>query len=197
MNGYPGYGANFMGPTTNTAPPQSSLRGDTTRQHTYPHRNSESSSISYDSSRRSSNDSSKPRLSKDQQSFLEREFNQDPKPRRELKAQFAERIGVPGDKVNVCTGLDIRRYCSFADVIAELVSEQTSQDSKRCKETRQSGPCLSVIPPAWWSCQSASNTSPQWLRCRSHGLLPRSLPVFLPSHVRSHGPSRRLHGTIS
>lgn len=109
MNGYPGYGVNFMDPATNPAYLQSSLRGDTnTRLQTYPHRSSESSSISYDSSRRSSNDSSKPRLSKDQQSFLEREFNQDPKPRRELKAQFAERIGVSGDKVNVYPCLTIK-----------------------------------------------------------------------------------------
>ena len=43
----------------------------------------------------------KPRLTKDQHEILEAHFRQQPKPSTSIKKGYAERLGVPLDKINV------------------------------------------------------------------------------------------------
>jgi hypothetical protein len=45
----------------------------------------------------------KPRLSKEYDDFLEREFQKNNKPNSNLKKAIAEKVGVGVDRVNVCT----------------------------------------------------------------------------------------------
>jgi hypothetical protein len=44
----------------------------------------------------------KPRLTKDQHEILERHFQAQPKPSTSVKKGFADALGVPLDKINVC-----------------------------------------------------------------------------------------------
>jgi len=44
----------------------------------------------------------KPRLTKEQHDILERHFQQQPKPSTHTKKGFADMLGVPLDKINVC-----------------------------------------------------------------------------------------------
>jgi hypothetical protein len=58
----------------------------------------------------------KPRLTKDQHEILERHFQAQPKPSTSVKKGFADGLGVPLDKINVCVA-ETYRLTIFALLI--------------------------------------------------------------------------------
>ena len=88
----------------------SSLNSSDTRTLSSAGRSSEASSmrsgrsgLSFESGHRTSQESTKPRLSKEQQEFLERQFAAHQKPNTQTKKLFATDLNVPLEKVNVRT----------------------------------------------------------------------------------------------
>jgi hypothetical protein len=73
----------------------------------------------------------KPRLTKEQHDILERHFQQQPKPSTHTKKGFADMLGVPLDKINVCSYYGKSSALRVLTVVLELVPKSPSQSQAR------------------------------------------------------------------
>lgn len=65
----------------------------------------------------------KPRLTKDQHDLLEQHFQQQHKPTTGVKKAFADRLGVPLDKINV----SLRRLCEVMWLIVHRTGSRIAE----------------------------------------------------------------------
>jgi hypothetical protein len=77
----------------------------------------------------------KPRLTKEQHDVLEQHFQVQHKPSTLVKKDFASKLGVPLDKINVSAGTRRMRPC--ANWVVELVPEPKSQGQAGPQESRK------------------------------------------------------------
>jgi hypothetical protein len=81
----------------------------------------------------------KPRLTKDQHDVLEQHFQQQHKPSTNVKKEFAARLNVPLDKINVSSRHGcVHRMLQETNSIAELVPEPQSQGQAGSQEDAES-----------------------------------------------------------
>jgi hypothetical protein len=78
----------------------------------------------------------KPRLTKEQHDVLEQHFQMQHKPSTMTKKDFATRLGVPLDKINV-RDHQCQSYATVANVILELVPEPQGQGQAGQEEDRE------------------------------------------------------------
>lgn len=135
----------------------------------------------------------KPRLTKEQHDILERHFQQQPKPSTHTKKGFADMLGVPLDKINVCSYYgkssavkSANRDARTGSKIAEPKSSKTLKSSRtlsRCFKRPLEFPCtlrLSCRCPSRCHRRAQLNSSQCLMRSRHN-----------PSHIQQSHPKRR------